>query len=178
MRRKEREGRKKEVGAGSDDEDKENEKKERRASRESPSPSEGRRRRELADVFQEVQVWRSVDGAHDDEEEDDAAQEEEDAEEVARYTKRQKEHQVAAADRHGRPDDWDDVILRYENGSAEADVGSKEMAGGAAEEHEFKAKEETEADATLVKKARAPPALGADAEQEQAHAYVTPSTPV
>ncbi|PPQ82467.1 hypothetical protein CVT25_007248 [Psilocybe cyanescens] len=148
MRRKEREGRKKEVGAGSDDEDKENEKKERRASRESPSPSEGRRRRELADVFQEVQVWRSVDGAHDDAEEDDAAQEEEDAEEVARYTKRQKERhsasikqlsypiltiEVAAADRHGRPDDWD-VILRYENGSAEADVGSKEMAGGAAEE--------------------------------------------
>ncbi|PPQ94574.1 hypothetical protein CVT25_011524 [Psilocybe cyanescens] len=39
----------------------------------------------------------------------------------------------AAADGHGRPDDWDDVIAGYECGSAEADVGSEEMAGGAAE---------------------------------------------
>ncbi|PPQ90084.1 hypothetical protein CVT25_012149 [Psilocybe cyanescens] len=118
MSRKERRN-----GRRSDDEDKESEKKERRASRERPISSE------------------SVDGAYDDAEQDDVLDE-------ARYRKRQNKLDSASikqfsypirtieevmADGHGRPDDWDDVITRYESGGAEADAGS-EMAGGAAEQ--------------------------------------------
>ncbi|PPQ88935.1 hypothetical protein CVT25_005273 [Psilocybe cyanescens] len=64
----------------------------------------------------------------------------------------------ATVDGHGRPDDWDDVIVGYESGSAEADVGSEEMAGGATEEFGFNERK-AEVNATPVKKARARPLL-------------------
>ncbi|PPQ85336.1 hypothetical protein CVT25_000725 [Psilocybe cyanescens] len=89
----------------------------------------------LERAVEDVQ-W-SVDGAHDDAEEDDA-------EDEAKYWKRQKERDSASikrflcpiptteeptSDRHGTPDDWDDVIAECEGGSAEGDVGSEVMAG-------------------------------------------------
>ncbi|PPQ86892.1 hypothetical protein CVT25_012523 [Psilocybe cyanescens] len=138
MRGREREGRKKEVGAGGDGGDKESE-KERGGLREKRRSNEG-----------SGACWMGV-GAGE-EARDDAGEEEEET----MYRKQQKEKDSPSIKRflysiltieeatarmgmeYGRPDDWDDIIAGYESGSA--DMSSKEMAGGAAEEFWFKEK--------------------------------------
>ncbi|PPQ81738.1 hypothetical protein CVT25_013625 [Psilocybe cyanescens] len=61
----------------------------------------------------------------------------------------------ATADGYGRPDDWDDVIAGYESGST--GVGSEDMAGDAAEEFGFKAKENAEEQAVFKNSAATRP---------------------
>ncbi|PPQ92450.1 hypothetical protein CVT25_009666 [Psilocybe cyanescens] len=142
-------GREKEVDAGGDGEDKGSE-KERRTSIEGRRLSEGPRTA-LIDVLPEVQVRRLLDGVGA------GGEAHHDAADEAKYRKRQKERDSASI-KH-----FSYSILTIEEATSDGhgracmvkDVGSEEMAGGAAEEFGFKAKENAEADAAPVKKGHA-----------------------
>ncbi|PPQ90666.1 hypothetical protein CVT25_004703 [Psilocybe cyanescens] len=140
MRRKEREGREKEVDASDNDTDKERA-KERRGSKERRCSSEGRRCTALMDVFPS----RRGNGSNVQEAAEGKGQR------AQRFLYSILTIEEATVEAHRKPDDWDDVIAGYESGSV--DVGSEAIAGGAVEEFGFKEKK-VEVDAMLVKKVR------------------------